>query len=135
MVWFRLFIIFLLIKSSLSFSYEKSDHFDGSVFYNLDPMEERGLFDILKWRIFEDRFPWPEWIENKKFSLPQIAIKKGISYTFINHASVLIQTPNLNIITDPIYSKRASPVSLVGPLRVRNPGVSYEDLPQLMLFL
>ena len=41
----------------------------------------------------------------------------------------------LNILTDPIWSERASPFSFVGPRRVRAPGVRFEDLPKIDLVL
>jgi L-ascorbate metabolism protein UlaG (beta-lactamase superfamily) len=37
----------------------------------------------------------------------------------------------MNILTDPIYSQRASPVSFVGPRRVRPPGIRFENLPPI----
>ena len=55
--------------------------------------------------------------------------------TWIGHATVLVQTQGLNILTDPIWSERASPFSFVGPRRVRAPGVRFEDLPRIDLVL
>ena len=55
--------------------------------------------------------------------------------TWIGHATVLVQTQGLNILTDPIWSERASPFSFVGPKRVRAPGVRFEDLPRIDLVL
>jgi L-ascorbate metabolism protein UlaG (beta-lactamase superfamily) len=43
---------------------------------------------------------------------------------------VLIQTDGINILTDPIYSDRAGPFG-VGPKRVTNPGIAFEDLPKI----
>jgi L-ascorbate metabolism protein UlaG (beta-lactamase superfamily) len=55
--------------------------------------------------------------------------------TWIGHSTVLIQTQGLNILTDPIWSDRASPFSFIGPRRVRAPGVRFEDLPRIDLVL
>jgi L-ascorbate metabolism protein UlaG (beta-lactamase superfamily) len=44
---------------------------------------------------------------------------------------VLIQTSGCNILTDPIWSERASPVSFLGPKRHRAPGVAFDDLPRI----
>jgi N-acyl-phosphatidylethanolamine-hydrolysing phospholipase D len=49
--------------------------------------------------------------------------------TWIGHATVLLQVSGLNILTDPIYSERASPVQWAGPRRVVRPGLAMEDLP------
>jgi L-ascorbate metabolism protein UlaG (beta-lactamase superfamily) len=55
--------------------------------------------------------------------------------TFVNHATVLIQTAGLNILTDPIWSERCSPVSWAGPERVRPPGIRFENLPPIDVVL
>lgn len=55
--------------------------------------------------------------------------------TYINHTTVLLQTENLNIITDPIWATRASPVPFFGPKRYQNPGVALADLPPIDLVL
>ena len=51
--------------------------------------------------------------------------------TFIGHATFLIQTAAGNVLTDPIYSRRAGPLNLVGPRRVRRPAVAFDDLPSI----
>ena len=51
--------------------------------------------------------------------------------TFVNHATVLVQTANVNVLTDPVWSERVSPVSWAGPRRRRPPGIRFEDLPQI----
>jgi L-ascorbate metabolism protein UlaG (beta-lactamase superfamily) len=58
---------------------------------------------------------------------------KHMSVTWIGHATVLIQAGGINILTDPIWSERASPFSFVGPKRVRAPGIRFEDLPKIDL--
>ena len=55
--------------------------------------------------------------------------------TFIGHATFLIQTAAGNILTDPMYSQRASPLSWAGPRRVRQPGVRFDDLPAISTVL
>ncbi len=53
----------------------------------------------------------------------------------VNHATVLIQHNGLNILTDPMWSERASPVSFTGPKRHRAPGVEWNVLPPIHLVL
>jgi L-ascorbate metabolism protein UlaG (beta-lactamase superfamily) len=55
----------------------------------------------------------------------------AVRVTFVNHATALIQIDGLNILTDPIWSERASPLSFAGPKRVRPPGLRFEDLPPI----
>ena len=59
----------------------------------------------------------------------------GIRVTMIGHASLLIQVAGLNILTDPIWSERASPVSFAGPKRVAAPGIAFDDLPPIDVVL
>src|SRR5438270_9184205 len=49
----------------------------------------------------------------------------------MNHSTVLLQQRGSNILTDPIWSERASPVGWIGPRRRRKPGVSWDDLPRI----
>ncbi len=60
---------------------------------------------------------------------------KQIVVTFINHSTILIQTEGLNILTDPVWVKYASPFSFFGPARYMPPGVEISDLPKMDLIL
>jgi L-ascorbate metabolism protein UlaG (beta-lactamase superfamily) len=53
----------------------------------------------------------------------------------VNHSTVLIQYAGINILTDPIWSERASPFSWIGPRRFAPPGVPFENLPKIDLVL
>ncbi|MEO6292088.1 MAG: MBL fold metallo-hydrolase, partial [Burkholderiaceae bacterium] len=51
--------------------------------------------------------------------------------TWIGHATALVQANGLNVLTDPIFSERASPVQIFGPKRAQPPGVAMADLPPI----
>jgi len=51
--------------------------------------------------------------------------------TWIGHASALVQASGLNVLTDPVFSKRVSPVSFAGPARAQPPGIALKDLPHI----
>jgi N-acyl-phosphatidylethanolamine-hydrolysing phospholipase D len=51
--------------------------------------------------------------------------------TWIGHATLLVQSGGLNVLTDPIFSERASPVQFAGPKRAQPPGIALEDLPPI----
>lgn len=51
--------------------------------------------------------------------------------TWIGHATLLVQSGGLNVLTDPIFSERASPVQFAGPRRAQPPGVALDDLPPI----
>lgn len=114
-----------------------SDHYNGEKFVNptLDEQFSPGLSDIYK-MMREGRAEWPEEVENLGIpKMNECLENNDFSITFINHATFLIQTPDLNILTDPVWSKRASPISWVGPKRVRKSGVKIEELPHIDLIL
>jgi L-ascorbate metabolism protein UlaG (beta-lactamase superfamily) len=58
-----------------------------------------------------------------------------IQITWIGHSTFLIQVAGLNILTDPIFSHRASPFSFVGPRRLVPPPMRQEDLPPIQATL
>jgi N-acyl-phosphatidylethanolamine-hydrolysing phospholipase D len=51
--------------------------------------------------------------------------------TWIGHSTLLVQIGGLNVLTDPIWSERASPVAFAGPRRLVAPGMRFEDLPRI----
>ena len=82
----------------------------------------------------EPRTPWPASIEVRP-KVPPALNDSAAVITFIGHATFLIQTAAGNILTDPIYSERASPLPWLGPRRVRRPGVRFDDLPVISTIL
>lgn len=55
--------------------------------------------------------------------------------TWVGHSTFLIQLAGMNILTDPIWGERASPVSWAGPKRYARPGLRFEDLPRIDVVL
>jgi L-ascorbate metabolism protein UlaG (beta-lactamase superfamily) len=55
--------------------------------------------------------------------------------TFVGHATVLIQVAGLNILTDPVWSERASPISFAGPKRVTPPAIVLDVMPRIDVIL
>jgi L-ascorbate metabolism protein UlaG (beta-lactamase superfamily) len=128
-----LFSLLLGLKSYYHFQaqeYAESDHFDGRHFRNQQPVEPKGMLDMLRWQLTSERASWPEWVEQDAVhALPTLELEQQLVATFINHATFYLQLPGLQVITDPIYSLRASPISVAGPKRVRPPGQPLEALP------
>lgn len=54
-----------------------------------------------------------------------------IRATFVGHATFLLQVGGLNLLTDPIWSDRAGPFSLLAGPRFAGPGLRFDDLPPL----
>ena len=116
---------------------EPSDHYNGNKFVNPTLKEpfSPGIKDIYE-MAREGRPKWPDSIKN--VCTPQLKEQlkdEDFSITFINHATFLIQTAGLNIITDPVWAQRASPISWIGPKRVRKPGIDIDSLPHIDLIL
>jgi L-ascorbate metabolism protein UlaG (beta-lactamase superfamily) len=84
--------------------------------------------------LLERRTPWPAHIDVPPHQPPALDGAAAV-VTFIGHATFLIQTPAGNILTDPMYSRRAGPFNLLGPRRVRPPAVRFEDLPPISIVL
>ena len=111
------------------------ENFNGTTFENSGDKTQKKLLDVLRWQITRDSSDWPEWIDREHQSGPVAARLEGLGVTFVNHSTFLIQVNGINILTDPIWSERASPVSFAGPKRVRAPGVALEDLPPVDLIV
>jgi N-acyl-phosphatidylethanolamine-hydrolysing phospholipase D len=57
------------------------------------------------------------------------------SATWVGHSTVLLQLGAVNILTDPIWSRRASPFQWIGPARFTRPAVDFDALPDIDVVL
>jgi L-ascorbate metabolism protein UlaG (beta-lactamase superfamily) len=55
----------------------------------------------------------------------------AITATWINHSSFLLRIGGVNLLLDPVYSRRCGPFGLFGPRRVHAPGVAFDALPRI----
>jgi L-ascorbate metabolism protein UlaG (beta-lactamase superfamily) len=116
-----------------------SGHFDGERFFNPEAAapqsaaSRRSFFS--RWAGSSERAAWPGHVPVTQTVPPRRVDGDVMRVTWIGHSTVLVQTEGLNILTDPIWSDRASPFSFAGPRRVRAPGVRFEDLPRIDLVL
>jgi L-ascorbate metabolism protein UlaG (beta-lactamase superfamily) len=110
-----------------------SDHFDGQRFFNPSGASaDRSLADVLRWQLTAKRKPWPAWVENTVAPALPGSLEPGeLAITFINHITFLLQYRGMNMLTDPVFSLRASPVQWLGPKRRHHPGVPFEALPPI----
>jgi L-ascorbate metabolism protein UlaG (beta-lactamase superfamily) len=75
---------------------------------------------------------WRKWTDSPPGAPPPERVSGGhLRATFIGHSTVLLQTDGINVLCDPIWSMRASPLSWIGPRRHRPPGLRFEDLPSI----
>jgi L-ascorbate metabolism protein UlaG (beta-lactamase superfamily) len=109
-----------------------SDHFDGTRFFYPGHPTDRSRLDLLKWQFGGGpRPPWPQEAPGFRDTPPQRVDGATLRVSFVGHASVLIQTQGVNILIDPVWAERASPLTRFGPKRVNQPGIALDDLPPL----
>lgn len=131
-----------------------TNHFNGEVFSNLYTREQAQTYaeslytnedlEIVKnyeysrntentrsrfWKSIFDRQDWTKVTNN--ITKPTQYATSGINITHIGHSSFLIQTKSINILADPIFSKRASPFSFIGPSRYTDPAINIQDIPKI----
>jgi N-acyl-phosphatidylethanolamine-hydrolysing phospholipase D len=73
----------------------------------------------------------PDSVPNDGLILRARAETGPPNVTWIGHATLLVQLDGVSFLTDPIWSKRPSPVSFIGPSRFVKPGVALSDLPPI----
>ncbi|MGH7443785.1 MAG: MBL fold metallo-hydrolase [Longimicrobiales bacterium] len=99
------------------------------------PEDRHGLREFLRWRVQRLRAgvaPDPAAHELPR-ARPAIvdAASDEIRLTWVGHATYLLQVPGANLLTDPVWSRRVSPVTWAGPARIREPGVDFDALPPI----
>ena len=114
-----------------------SDHFDGVRFYNPGGPGPKTLSQLVRWQFGKRAAAWPSVVPSPRpAATPSARLAADQSaVTFIGHASYLIQTAGLNILFDPVYVDRASPVQFAGPKRVNAPGIAFDRLPKIDVLL
>ncbi|SOB86510.1 L-ascorbate metabolism protein UlaG, beta-lactamase superfamily [Sphingomonas guangdongensis] len=132
----------------------RSDHFDGERFFNPDGDDDTaappggGSRRSFLWRQLtgnDGRPAWPAAVSVTP-ARPDALLQPRAGQasaadgnppmlaTWVGHATVLVQVPGLNILTDPVWSERAGPFGF-GPKRVHEPGIAFDDLPKVDVVL
>ena len=134
--WPALLAAGLLSACSSHWQGPPTPHFDGRRFSNPGHTKESSVTGYLWLRLTGAQAPWPDSVPVAPQPPPPARVDDGSALvTFIGHATVLIQVGGLNILTDPVWSERASPISFAGPQRVQAPGVAFDALPRIDVVL
>lgn len=120
---------------------ERPSHHTANGFRNPWPdSEPRGFGDVLRWslerrrqKIAPDPQPGTFPVAQPTFS-PRTKDDE-LCVTWVGHSTVLLQAAGINILTDPIWSDRASPVQFAGPRRLVTAAVDLERLPPIDVVL
>ncbi len=107
-----------------------SDHFDGLRFFSPGEPPDRGLAGFLRWQLAGGRADWPEAFPSPFQDRPPGRVE-GLRVALVGHATLLVQVAGLNLLTDPVFGERASPLSFAGPRRVNPPGIAFGNLPPI----
>jgi N-acyl-phosphatidylethanolamine-hydrolysing phospholipase D len=120
-----------------------SHHRPGGGFQNPWPDAELSNFrDFLRWRVKDRRnhqltpSPPRDSLPRQKPAIVTPRAPHGYrSLTWVGHATTLLQLGPVNVLTDPMWSDRASPLQWIGPRRLMSPAVDFDALPPLDVIL
>ena len=107
-----------------------SDHFNGERFFDPHGVPPKSRRDLARWfadrRLRGTRAKWPAWAPSPFADRPPRRVEGAtLRISYVGHASFLVQTAGVNILLDPVWSQRASPVRFAGPKRVNDPGIAF----------
>ena len=145
---FLIAFTFLVTLSACStvnedFNPAKKHHLPEGFKNNYTDATDKSRSELLRWQWERMRAGLPKPPEkltpvvsaDLKFVSANIGALQEPAITWIGHATMLVQMGGLNILTDPVFSSRASPVQFAGPKRYQPPGIALNDLPRIDVVL
>jgi len=103
--------------------------------------DSHGASGAIKWywqRLFQKLPPDPDPSElppgEPRIVRPRVPVEE-FRATWVGHSSVFLQMGGVNILFDPMWSRRCFPVQWLGPKRIVPPGVALEELPPIDVVL
>jgi len=118
-------------------------HHDGRRFRNPWPnARPQGVLGLLRWVLVE-RLTTPRPADPPAAAFPRVgptfevprAAPDQLTATWVGHSTFLLQVGRYNVLTDPMWSRRASPLRFVGPARRVPPAVDFDALPPVDVVL
>lgn len=114
-------------------------HRDGGFQNNHGDFEPKSLAEVIRWKWNAARqglpkrpaAPIPAQAADLGFIRANHGAAQQPAVTWIGHATVLAQLGGLNLLTDPVFSERASPLAFAGPKREQPPGIALAELPHI----
>lgn len=111
--------------------FPRSDHCDGTHFFNPRQHINRGFRDVWRWKRTSRPARWPASVTIDPAPLPPAPRDGTVTATWLGHATVLLQTRHGALLTDPMFSDRAGPFGRFGPRRCHPPAHGLADLPPI----
>ncbi|GJD52372.1 hypothetical protein OPKNFCMD_5137 [Methylobacterium crusticola] len=108
-----------------------SDHFDGTRFFSPGQPQDKDVAALARWQFGGGREAWPSRFPSPFPADAPPERSDALRVVHIGHASLLIQVAGRNILIDPVYANRASPVGFAGPRRANPPGIAFAALPPI----
>ena len=134
----RLFLLFLFLFYAASANTENlsqtpAHHLSDGTYANTNGVPYESSFKkLMQWsweRRSKDLSTFK--FEMEKPNYKEIYNNNNIVTTWIGHETFLYQNKDINVLTDPHFTDRASPLSFAGPKRYMPPGMEIEDLPNI----
>ena len=126
-------LVFFSNSNAQNDSVAKAHHTPTGFKNNYAQAVNKSFGDFIRWQ-------WESWGIDKTPNIPTPSVQADLALlkapasptvTWIGHATALVQANGLNVLVDPIFSERASPVQIFGPKRAQPPGVAMADLPDI----
>lgn len=115
---------------------QQSPQFANGKFRNPEPtrMSTASFLELMRRQFFgnEQREPGgPIPLSNRNARDYRTPPPSGLRVTWIGWSSVLIEIDGRRVLTDPVWSERCSPSTLVGPKRFHPPPIALAELPPI----
>jgi len=119
------------ILAFIVISFFCSSYASAQTYKNTNEQENGKSFgQLMTWVLDGEKSPEKVEIESST-QWQELAPTQTNYAVWIGHATYLINNGDINILTDPIFSKRASPVGFAGPKRMIPPAMTLNDLPKI----
>ncbi len=118
--------------------YDRQHHTPGGGFQNLDPsMQAASFSEVAPW-LLRRAFRSASHASPPVCAADVEALRSpppSLRVTWIGHATLLLQWPGGTVLTDPIFSARASPLPFAGPARIPARPLAIDELPSVDVVL
>jgi L-ascorbate metabolism protein UlaG (beta-lactamase superfamily) len=107
-----------------------SDHFDGLRFHSPVEPPAKSLLELAWMLAGKSRRRWAVPLGSPDRDRPPERVAH-LRLSSAGHSSILVQVAGLNLLVDPVWVARVSPVQFAGPKRVHAPAIAFDDLPPI----